>query len=161
MTFLGDDRFLDFYSFEQTERFQQFGGFKESREDRPISDGIADPSLDDGLWKINIIPVLQSEIGRLKDEPGEDRPGDHQKEFFGPATDQGIPFQPVDDSIDRKDIRPPGKTVKPCIEGLYFFEKEELGDEEKKNADNSMDRKSLFHRAKLPHLTFLNNLAEF
>jgi hypothetical protein len=157
MTFLGDDCFLDFYSVEQAERFQQFGGLKEAREDRPISDGIAYPSLNDGVRKIDIIPILQRQIGRLKNEPDEDRPGDHQEEFFGPARDEGIPFQAVDDPIDRKDIRPPGKTVKPRIERLDFFEKEILGDEKKKNADDSMDRKSLFHRAKLSHFIFLNN----
>jgi hypothetical protein len=75
--------------------------------------------------------------------------------------DEGIPFQAVDDPIDRKDIRPPGKTVKPRIEGLDVFEKEKLGDEKKKNADDSMDRKGLFHRAKLSHLILLNNWNEF
>jgi hypothetical protein len=38
-----------------------------------------------------------------------------------------------------------------------LFEKEELRDEKKKNADDSMSRKGLFHRAKLSHLIFLNN----
>ena len=86
------------------------------------------------MRETDIIPVLQGEVGSLEDQPDEDRPGDHQKEFFCPAGDERISSQPEDDPIDGEDVRPPGKAVEPAVEGINFFEEEDSRKEEKEGS---------------------------
>jgi hypothetical protein len=78
------------------------------------------------VGKIDVVPVFQRKIGGFEDKPDEKGPGNHQEEFFGPGEDKGIAFQAIDHGIDDEDIRPPGKAVKPTVEGIDFLEEEDL-----------------------------------
>ena len=98
------------------------------------------------MWKVDVVPVLQREIGPLKDQPDEDRPWDHEKKFFSSIDEEGVAFQTVDDCIDGEDIGPPGKTVKPAIEGLHLLKMKKLREDEHEKAKNSINWKDSLHR---------------
>jgi hypothetical protein len=98
------------------------------------------------MWKVDVIPVLQGEIGRFKDEPDENRPWDHQKEFFSPVHEKRIAFQTVDDRVNEEDIRPPGKTVEPTVKRLDLPKMKDFRDDEEEKTDDSVKGKRNFHK---------------
>lgn len=51
----------------------------------------------------------------------------------------------MDDCIDREDVGPPGKAVKPTVEGVNFVQAEEFRENQENNSKNSVGRKGLFH----------------
>jgi hypothetical protein len=101
--------------------------------------------------KVDIIPVLQRKVCRLKDQPDEDGPGNHQEEFLCPVDDEGVAFQTIDDCIDCEDVGPPGKTVKPAIERLDLSEMEYLRENQKEKTNDTMKREPVLHQKKLAY----------
>jgi hypothetical protein len=95
--------------------------------------------------KIDVIPVFHREVGGFEDQPDEGRPGDHQKEFLGPAEDEGVTFQVINDPIDGEDIGPPGKAIEPTVERIDFFEEEDFRDKKESNSNDPMNGKNLSH----------------
>jgi hypothetical protein len=45
-----------------------------------------------------------------------------------------------------KDIGPPGKGIKPTVERIDLFEKEDFREKEKSDSKKPMNRKGLFHQ---------------
>jgi hypothetical protein len=152
MLFVRDDPILHSRIFKKAYGLKKFGSLEHSRKDRSVSDGITQPPLQPGVWEINIIPVLQGEIGGLKDQPDEDRPGDHQEEFFGSTEQKRISLETIDDRIKGEDIGPPRKAIEPTIKRVNFFKEKDFGDEEEEYSKNPMNGKGLFHWKLIYHI---------
>jgi hypothetical protein len=98
------------------------------------------------MREIDIIPVLKGEIGSLKDQPDEDRPGNHQEEFSGPTEEEGVSFETIDERINGEDIGPPCEAIEPTVERVNFSEEKDFRDQEKNDSKNPMNGKDLFHQ---------------
>jgi hypothetical protein len=98
------------------------------------------------MGEVDIIPVLEGEIGSLKDQPDEDRPGNHQEKLSGPTEEEGVSLETIDKRINGEDIGPPRKAIEPTVERVNFSEEKDFRDQEKNDSKNSMNWEGLFHQ---------------
>jgi hypothetical protein len=97
------------------------------------------------MGEVDIIPVLEGEIGSLKDQPDEDRPGNHQEKLSGPTEEEGVSLETIDKRINGEDIGPPRKAIEPTVERIDFFEEEDFRDKKESNSNDPMNGKNLSH----------------
>ena len=68
----------------------------------------------------NIIPVLETQVEELEEEPGRRRPEEEEGEGRAAAGDEGAPLDPANDAVESEDETAPGKEVKVGGERLHL-----------------------------------------
>ena len=73
----------------------------------------------------NIVPVFETQVEQLEEEPGCRRPHHDQQEGRAAAGDEGAPLDPANDAVEGEDESAPGKEVEVGGEWLHLLQGEE------------------------------------